>query len=61
MQQSTTTSRIGTLLVITVAITIFDSYIPHDQTMIRGILSYVQLGFMAAVMVVAVRALLRDF
>jgi hypothetical protein len=61
MQQSTTTSRIGALLVITVAITIFDSYIPHDQTMFRGILSLVQLGFMAATMAVAVRALVRSF
>lgn len=61
MQQSTTTAKIGSLLIATILMTIFISYIPHELTLIRQALSLVQLALMATVMTVTVRAVLRDF
>ncbi len=62
MNQSTTDiSRIGGLLTITIAITILYSYLPADLTLVRSTLSLVQLGFMALIMVLAFRVVLRDF
>lgn len=61
MQQSTTTSQVGALLLMTVALTIFISYIPEELNLIRQLLSLVQLGLMAIIMIVTLRAVLRDF
>lgn len=61
MQQSTTTAKIGSLLISIIVLTMFISYIPHELTLIRQALSLVQLGLMAVIMTVTVRAVLRDF
>ena len=60
-QESTTLSRIGALLVVTIAITIVDSYVPRELNLVRQMISLVQLGFMLAIMVLAVRSILSDF
>ncbi len=61
MTPQASVSRIFALLVPTVVVTIIISYIPHDLTLIRQVLSFVQLGFMAIIAVLTVRAVLEDF
>jgi len=61
MAPQTSIGRIFTLLVPTIALTVIDSYIPHDFTLIRGVLSLVQLGFMAVIAVITIRYVLEDF
>ncbi len=54
-------NRIGAMLATTVAITILYSYIPLEFTPVRQLLSLVQLGFMIAIMTLAMRFVLSDF
>ena len=61
MAPQTTIGRIFMLLVPTIAITIIDSYVPHELTLVRSVLSLVQLGFMAVIAIVAIRYVLEDF
>ncbi len=61
MNPSSTAQRIGSLLAITIGITIADSYVPHELTLVRQLLAIVQLGLMAAIVVLTLGSLLRDF
>jgi hypothetical protein len=61
MSQQSTYSRLIGLIFIVTAITIADSYIPHELTLAREIVSYAILAIMAVIVAVTVRALLRDF
>ena len=61
MAPQTSVGRIFALLVPTIIIAIGNSYIPHDFALIRQLLSYVQLGFMAVIAVVTIKFVLEDF
>jgi hypothetical protein len=61
MVPQTTVSRIFVLLIPTIVLAIVNSYVPHDLTLIRQTLSYVQLGFMAIIVIVAIQYVLEDF
>jgi len=61
MAPQTPVSRIAFLLVPTIVVAIANSYIPHDQTLIRQALSLLQLGFMAVIAVITIRFVLEDF
>jgi hypothetical protein len=56
-----TVSRIFYLLVPTIIVAVVNSYVPHDFALVRQVLSYVQFGFMALIMIVAVQYVLDDF
>ncbi len=61
MNHQTTLNRIGAMLAATVGITILYSYIPLELAPVRQLLSFVQLGFIIAIMTLTVRYVLRDF
>jgi hypothetical protein len=61
MAPQTTSSRIITLVFLVTIVTIGDSYIPHELSLVRGLMSFIILGLMAIIVAVTVRAVLRDF
>lgn len=54
-------NRLGSLLAADIIITVIISYIPHEFTPLRILLSVVQLGFMVITMALAIRYVLEDF
>jgi hypothetical protein len=61
MNQSKTAVLIGILLSFTVVVTVVDSYIPHEQTLLREGLTVLQIALMAIIVFVTLRSLLREF
>jgi hypothetical protein len=61
MAEYTFAARLAILLGTDIAITIADSFIPHDLTPIRMIGAGVLLVFMAATMLTTARYVLEDF
>ncbi len=61
MSNQSNYTKIGGLLVLVTMLTIVISYVPHDLKMARTALSFVQLAFMAGIMALAVRSVLKDF
>ena len=59
--QNSAIGRIFILLVPTIIIAILNSYIPHEFTAVRQVLSCVQLALMAAIVFVTIRFVLEDF
>jgi len=57
----TFTTRLAILLAVDVALTGVNAYIPHELTIIRTLISLVQLGFMAATMATALKRVLEDY
>ena len=55
------TKRLAILLGCDIAISLLDSFIPHELTPIRAAVALVELGFMAATMWVTVRRVLEDY
>jgi hypothetical protein len=55
------TTRLAALIAIDTVITIADSYVPQSWTPVRIAFAALQLGFMAATMLVTVKRVLRDF
>lgn len=60
MNPSPNTARIGFLLALAIAITIGVSYIPHEFSLVRLILSGVLFAIMAMIMILALRSVLRE-
>ncbi len=53
--------RLTYLLAADVALSFVYAFVPTDLTLVRHLIAWVQLGFMAATMWVSVRAVLKDF
>jgi hypothetical protein len=61
MKDYSFTAQLALLLAITTVITIADSYVPQSWTVVRVPFAMLQLGFMAATMLVTVRRVLKDY
>jgi hypothetical protein len=57
----TFTARLAMLIGIDTVIAIGDSYIPQELSALRTLVAVVQLVFMAATMMVALRRVLEDY
>lgn len=53
--------RLAALLSCDIAISILDSFIPHELTPIRAAVALIELGFMAATMGITLRRVLEDY
>lgn len=60
MHQTAKYSAIGSLLVIAVILTVVDSYIPHEITLVRQIISGVELVVMLVIAAITLRVVLED-
>ena len=61
MQQSGTLRSLGPLLLIVVAVTVADSYVPHELGAVRLLLAGVQLVLMVVIAGIALYSIFRDF
>jgi len=61
MKEYTFTARLMMLLGIIVLLTIINSYIPHQFSLVRGAVSGIQLVFMATTMGITLRRVLEDY
>jgi hypothetical protein len=57
----TFTTRLAMMLAVDVALTGINAYTPHELTLVRTMVTLVQLAFMAVTMAIAVRRLLEDY
>lgn len=55
------TKRLAILLGCDVAISILDSFIPHELTPIRAAVALIEFGFMAVTMAITMQAVLEDY
>lgn len=61
MATPTTSGQIVALLIPTIIVAVSNSYIPHEFTMIRQLLSLILLGLMALIMILAIKSVLKEF
>ena len=55
------TKRLAILLGCDIAISVLDSFIPHELTPIRAAVALVEFGFMTVTMGVTMKAVLEDY
>lgn len=61
MNQPKTVGTLGPLLIVVFAVTLFDSYVPHDMTLIRQVFAGIQLMLTLAIVAITLRSVLREF
>jgi hypothetical protein len=61
INEYTFTARLAALVGIDIALTILNSFIPHDLSPVRAGIALIQLGFMAATMAVAMPRVQEDY
>lgn len=55
------TKRLAVLLACDIAISILDSFIPHELSPIRVAVAFIEFGFMAVTMAVTLQRVLEDY
>jgi len=61
LNRSKTFASLGFLLTLTIGLTIFDSYVPHEFTLERQLLSVTLLILMLMIGILTLRSILQDF